>query len=374
MAKEKTTGLLSDLIPVPGETIEELLKKNHISQADLALRTGSSTKHINQLVKGKKRITIDMANKLSCVFDGLGASFWNNLQCIYDDMVQKVNDRDNMTAEEKHIAASLPYNDLLAFGYFDKKDPSIEEKVEIWRSFLHVSNLTYVPASYRLDSVCYPSAFKKTDDSSFDCYIMSIWIQMCLLSDKSNSYPFSKNMLRKSFSLIRREIHNSNIEKAIQNIKGILLKCGVVFNVIHYLEGAPVQGYIRKLDDHVLMCLTLRKNYQDAFWFALAHEIGHLLYSRSLNEGLLDFKCGEFLVLGSEKQATDFEENFLIPSKDFNGFICNPINERTIRDFANKESVDPGIVVGRLIAYNFKYQSEFSYLRKEITFDKLKFD
>ena len=108
MAKKEITGSLANYLPVPGETIEELLESNNLSQADLALRTGLSKKHINQLIKGKKRITTETASKLSNVFTTLNPSFWNNLQRIYDEQIQEIKDKENISDEEKKIAKSLP--------------------------------------------------------------------------------------------------------------------------------------------------------------------------------------------------------------------------------------------------------------------------
>ena len=46
--------------------------------------------------------------------------------------------------------------------------------------------------------------------------------------------------------------------------------------MVKSIKGAAVQGFIRKINNKVRLCVTLRYNYADSFWFTLFHEIGHL--------------------------------------------------------------------------------------------------
>jgi plasmid maintenance system antidote protein VapI len=54
-----------------------------MSQPELAIRTGASPEHIRAVITGKETITDAFAHALSSVFD-IDASFWINLQAIYD--------------------------------------------------------------------------------------------------------------------------------------------------------------------------------------------------------------------------------------------------------------------------------------------------
>ena len=74
-----------DLEPVsPGEILlEEFLKPFHISQNRLAREIGISPGRVNEIIKGKQRITADMALRLHRFF-GSTPDFWMNLQTQYD--------------------------------------------------------------------------------------------------------------------------------------------------------------------------------------------------------------------------------------------------------------------------------------------------
>ena len=63
----------------PGEILQEILDQNHITQSKLALQLDMSQSKINEICRGKRGITPDMAMRLGKVF-GQSALFWLNLQ------------------------------------------------------------------------------------------------------------------------------------------------------------------------------------------------------------------------------------------------------------------------------------------------------
>src|SRR3954452_10517712 len=66
----------------PGETLRDTLDALDMTQADLARRTGLSTKHINQLVQGAVGLTPDTALALEHV-TGVPARLWNSSEANY---------------------------------------------------------------------------------------------------------------------------------------------------------------------------------------------------------------------------------------------------------------------------------------------------
>ncbi|PIZ36298.1 MAG: addiction module antidote protein, HigA family, partial [Candidatus Aquicultor secundus] len=73
----------------PGEILlEEFLKPMGISQYRLAKDINVSPRRINEIVHGKRSISVDTALRLSRYFS-LSERFWLNLQTRYDIEVQK---------------------------------------------------------------------------------------------------------------------------------------------------------------------------------------------------------------------------------------------------------------------------------------------
>jgi HTH-type transcriptional regulator/antitoxin HigA len=64
-----------DWVSPPGDTILDLLEERGWKQAELAARTGYTTKHIGLLINGKASITDETAIRLERVI-GSTARFW----------------------------------------------------------------------------------------------------------------------------------------------------------------------------------------------------------------------------------------------------------------------------------------------------------
>ena len=68
----------------PGEMLlEEFLKPLGVSQAKFAVRIGVSFPRLNEVVRGKRSVTIDTALRLERVL-GMPADFWLGLQTDWD--------------------------------------------------------------------------------------------------------------------------------------------------------------------------------------------------------------------------------------------------------------------------------------------------
>jgi addiction module HigA family antidote len=63
--------------------LEEFLKPLKISQSAFALRLGISFPRLNEIIRGKRRVTSEMALRLARVL-GMSADFWLGLQQDWD--------------------------------------------------------------------------------------------------------------------------------------------------------------------------------------------------------------------------------------------------------------------------------------------------
>jgi antitoxin HigA-1 len=67
----------------PGEMLlEEFLKPLAMTQTELAERIGVPINRVNEIIKGKRGITVDTAFRLGQLF-GMDAQFWLNLQLAW---------------------------------------------------------------------------------------------------------------------------------------------------------------------------------------------------------------------------------------------------------------------------------------------------
>src|SRR4030066_1482101 len=73
---------------LPGDLIKEELEMRGWTQDDLAEILGRTTSAVNEVITGKRGITVDTAKALGEAF-GTGAEFWLNMESSYRLSLEK---------------------------------------------------------------------------------------------------------------------------------------------------------------------------------------------------------------------------------------------------------------------------------------------
>ncbi|HQC55151.1 MAG TPA: HigA family addiction module antitoxin [Clostridia bacterium] len=95
----------------PGVFIRKYLKMDNLRQSDLAEKTGIHRSMLNEIINGKRSITLNTAYNLEKAFD-FPATYWIELQARYDKRIQEL-------ASPTQISA----------GYFVTEDPGSDASV-----------------------------------------------------------------------------------------------------------------------------------------------------------------------------------------------------------------------------------------------------
>jgi HTH-type transcriptional regulator / antitoxin HigA len=339
--KENMNGSYLDLIIHPGETIKELLEEKEMTQEELAIRTGYSAKHVSEVLSGKKNISSNFANSLEYVFD-IPTEFWINLQGNYDKEILEVEKINNIKKEEFDVLDEL--KDIVKYcevaGIIEANTNKSLTLLNM-RKFLNVNNLLSI-----VDLPLQLVSFRGSKKIKVNTNILYAWKRICEYSTKevTTSKKFDKKKLKEKCFEIKKTMFLEPNEM-IEELKKIFLECGIVFDVVHNFVGAPVQGYIQKRKNRVLLCMTIRQSFADVFWFTLFHEIGHLINDDFKNQ-YIDYY---FIEDTKEKKADAFARNELINDDAYEQFIkTKKYSFSIINDFAKSQGVKPGIVIGRL--------------------------
>ena len=98
---------IRELDPItPGEILlEEFLKPLNISQYRLAKDINVDPRRINEIVHGKRSISVDTAIRLGHYF-GMSPQFWLNLQSHYDLEMVNTDISNQIKAEIKALSTS----------------------------------------------------------------------------------------------------------------------------------------------------------------------------------------------------------------------------------------------------------------------------
>ena len=344
----KQIGILRELLSHPGETLKEVLESNNMTQKELAFRVDITEKHLTNIINGKAPITPEMALKLSKVFS-LSSSFWNNLQANYDSELHKIEEYSKISEKEKQIVKESGYSQLSKFGYVESTR-NIEEKVINMRNFWGISSLEKVSDLFT-SSNSPIAAFRRSKTCAINPYAMASWLKICEIeTDNIDVHGYNLDKLKEKLPLIKQLMFKQDPNIIVKELQQVFSECGIAFSVVRNLTGAPVQGLIKKIDNKIRLCVTLRGAHADIFWFTLFHEIGHL-FTLPRDNWMVDYRepdktCGDEKY---EKVADAFANNQLISVNDYRRFVVNGnFSRQSILRFAREQNILPCIIVGRL--------------------------
>ena len=338
----------------PGATIREQLRDIGISQKEFAVRMGFSEKHISRLINGDVLLTHEVAIKLERVL-GIPASFWNNLEALYQDSKIRVAEENEMD-EDKKIARQFPYNKMAKIGWVeDTRKPA--ERVNRLREFFEVVRLAII-GDLGLPVV----AWRQKDTVGANKYALMVWVQKARLEARSiETAPLNIEKL-KSIIPSLRQMTKEDPEEFFPRLQTELAECGVALVVLPHLDGSFLHGAALKEKDHILLGVTVRGKYADVFWFSFFHELAHIILGHIKSDELLT----DEEIKAREEAADSFAEASLIPPEKFAAFREEQdFSEEAIIAFANLVDIDPGIVLGRLNSEKILPFDQLTHLKKQ---------
>ena len=344
----------------PGERLLSEITKRGMKQSELAIRTGTTPKHISTIINGTKEISLSFARKLDIAL-GEKSGTWASYKAEYDDYMAEMEEKNGITEEETAIYKKM--KDIVE--YFIKvkvmyNNCGIPEKIMQLRKILRITSLTVIP------QITYYAAYRAQVKTStaVDPYILFAWQRLCEIQTEQAeiAVQFDSKKLSDSIPAIKKQMFETDPNTMIGNLKSIFAECGVAFDVVHHFRGAPVQGFIKETDNgKVVLCVTIRGKYADKFWFSLFHEVGHLL------NGDLSTRFVDFDTVRSEMEdnADSFARDTLIDSEHYKSLLeTDSYHDLTyIKRFAKYEGVPHWIVIGRL--HNDEWL-DWSYFAHEI--------
>lgn len=340
---EKTTGISREMIIHPGESLDELLRDRNISQASLATMTGVSPAFISNVIAGKRDISPSFALALEYAL-GVPKSFWLNLQANYEAELLDYREAETITEEERKAVKRLTKmvdafkeRDVVSYGI-----PQ-ERVILALRRILGISNLG------NLRQVPSEGHFKIDPHEKVDLVVLGAWMRLCQreLQSIHTKCRYEKRRtpaLIKDLKTIMVSCSANNMQKVIQEK---LVEYGIAFTVLESY-GAPVKGYVARRDNgSYQMAIALEDPLEDAFWFALFHEIGHIV------NGDMDARQKEYLDCGLDREKEDRADKFareaLLEPLAYDAFLkSETFTFKRIQEFASSQNVKPCIVINRL--------------------------
>lgn len=327
----------------PGETLRDRLADLGMTQAELAARTGLSTKHVNQIIQGVAHISADTAQRLELV-TGIPARLWNRLEADYRSSLARLEQRRNLTNDVAWLK-ELPVKQLLARGVLPE-EPS--DKVARVRQLLAFFGVASVEA-WRELWLQPVATFRRSRAFDAKPGPVAAWLRLGeLIAQDKACQPFDAGKLRAILPKLRALTVDSPAT-FLPKVQELCAEAGVIVVLVQEIPGTRVSGATRWLSPtRALVQLSLRYKTDDQFWFTLFHELAHVLLHGKKDVWIEDDLPGDAGDADPlEQEANRFAREVLIPRQQERR-LRTLRSLSAVRAFADELGLAPGVVVGRL--------------------------
>lgn len=345
----------------PGYYVAEIIEDMGVTQAEFAVRMGTTSKTLSQLVNGQANISNDLAQKLSTML-GTSIEFWLNLQTAFDEKVIEIN-KAKATDEQAEIVAVIDYSYFVKLANLPTAR-TVREKIDNLCSYFRIADLRILRQNDFL--VNFRTGIATVEDKNI--INSRAWLQTALnVAARIETAPFNAEKLKAYIPEIRA-MTLQDPEVFLPRLREIFSDCGVAFVLLPYLKNSGINGAVKWINqDRVVLAMNDRRLNADTFWFSLFHEIKHVLQQKTktvfVSSSKQEMKAMDEKL---EEEADIFAQNTLIPIRDYRHFAPSKYtSDAEIIAFAKKIGIHPGVVAGRLQHDHIIAQNRCSSLKEQ---------
>lgn len=334
--------------PNPGALIQRELDASGRTQADLADRMSITKKHLNQVIKGAS-LTPEFALATERAL-GISAKLLLKLEAEWRAFrlaeVARADLSQHVDWLRKFRVEELLRRHIIATG--DDAPTRIEKLLR----FFGVSD----PAAYERISLKLQASFKRSSAYTIDEHATALWIQLAVRQANliATSAPqHDPARLRR----VAKRLPALTIEhpvRAFTDFQTELLTAGVILVYVEEVPDTRVSGVSLWLQaDRPMIAVTGRYKYADSLWFAIAHEIAHVLHhlKRTTFLEISADEMEERLHHGDSSDAHEIQANAYASELLMAGLGEDELRAASTKDelidLANSVGVSPGVLAGQ---------------------------
>lgn len=366
-----------------GEYLALVLAGLGLSQSDLAVRTGLSTKHVNQIINRAASVSSETATQLEFA-TGVPAEIWASLDARY----QAAQARDR---SRQRLETSLSWLDR--FNLKDlKKHRVITSTTRSTSTMEQLLRFFGIAEPAGWDRVWEPSmtSFRRSPSFKPDTTATTVWLRAGQRAAAAMKVaPYDARRLQQS---LPRILGLTTIDPAVAlpALQQLMAELGVAVVYVAEFDGCRASGatWWASPTKAVIM-LSNRGKREDRFWFSLFHEIGHILFHAKRDTFLDQTHTNDdddsegppwgdpaprsgFIDDGSrdsqlEDEADTFASTTLIPAA-LARRIPTIRTSQDVETLAAAIGIAPGIVAGRY-QYETRDFAKFNQLRRAVPQD-----
>lgn len=326
----------------PGWVLEEHLKSHSLSPAELARRCGRSAKLISEIIAGKAPVEPKTALQFEKVL-GLDAGIWLGIEARY--RLHQAREAEAKETQENVVwVKTFPVRELVKRGKIEKP-VSDSDAVSKLLTFFAVASVDTWLGKYERMSV----AYRHSPSFDSDQAALATWLRLGELQAEQQECPdYNETRFRRALKTIRGLTQAPSVYP-LDKVQQLCNEVGVALAPIRPLRGTALSGAAWWLTPRkAVIQLSARHKTDDHLWFSLFHEAAHILL-HSKKTVFVDGTGQNGEVADIEMQADRWASDFLVSRPQWEQFrVFDSYSESYIRQFAEKQGIAPGIVVGRL--------------------------
>jgi HTH-type transcriptional regulator / antitoxin HigA len=348
-----------------GSIIKEYLEDLGMSQKECAKRLGISEKHFSNLLNGKNRLTEDIAIKFEKIFHHIPASYWLNYESKYREYLKReeINNKDFNEKELDELDKRFRFSSV-----FSGLDWDLKKQANEMLKLLRISSYSQFDDVYSNLNVDFMEDGGEKES-------IAIWLNLAREEvdiqnrDLSNK-KYESATLIKSLDKFKKIALNNDYINSLQSVRKLLNRLGIYLVFCDAVVNSKVRGALTTYKKNPAIYLSGRFKTHDHVWFALMHEIGHLIMHYEPNIQIVTLESELELdtnnISPKEVEANAFARDFFIDRIAYKKFIeLDIFNQKSIEDFAISQNILPGLVVARLQHDGYIGFEMFNYLKNK---------
>jgi HTH-type transcriptional regulator/antitoxin HigA len=342
-----------------GHTLRDTLEELGMTQTDLAVRTGFSVKHVNQIIKGTAPITSETALDLEKI-TGVPARVWNSLESAYRDRLARLEDRRTL-ANDTAWLQTLPVKELVKRG----KLPNSNDTGVLLQAacrFFAVADREGWERVWRRPL----AAFRRSPSFESDIGAVASWLRLGELEAAGiKCQPYDAKHFKTAIAKVR-DLTTRGPEDWQPRVVELCAEAGVAVVFVPEIKGTRASGAAHWLTPtKAVIQLSLRHKSDDHLWFSFFHEAGHILLhskKQTFVSGTMTDQSADL-----EEEANNFAAHTLIPRR-YESRLPTLTTAAAIAEFAAEIGIAPGIVVGRLQKNGHLDWNQCNHLKRPLRF------
>lgn len=348
-----------DFAPNVGRILQRELDERSVSQAQLAARTGLSTKHVNLMIKGTAPLSADVAVTLEEIL-GLPAEMWLRLEAARQARQARA-ERHDALAGFADWASTFPRQLLIDLKVIDRRDNGSTLAGKLL-SFFEVAS----PTAYRKTWLEPQASYKRSQKHAIDPDLTALWLRLA----ETQAAPLIAKAPRHDSAKLRdiaAELPRLTTHEpghAFREAQQQLLDAGVALVFVAEIPGTRISGVSRWINGTPMIAVTSRYRALDSLWFALLHEIAHVLLHPKRST-FVDGPRADDDADAQETMANKFAEDILIPPA-YRGTLASATTKADIRAIADQLRVSPSLVAGQWAWRNQIWNGPIATLRQSV--------